>query len=361
MKYIFYTIVFAVLLTSCGVRDTKETQPEPVAAADDFAARTAAFEQRKQEMLEIADRTGNFIFSDDTELEALDPHAFWLMNRMMQMNLLIETADDTWAWVLAMNDSVEEYNRRLGRKIGSVDAAVLAIGELIDIYNAGNQPELNVASYVLAILAYYKAGYKYWQLIDGMNGYADENDEDIRLRNLCYREFSEWFDLLRAATEILYSYTYAAARYSALPMDINGLFERWALSRAEELDIEYKMCWSPDRSPCENDARSVSPLKYDNLIAYFKGRSQQDIVEEVAADLGDSGFAQEYTDGRYDIDEMAETMHSYETALRNWRTVREQISNTLKDRAQQRTYRELTKRVLARLYNDLKELKKIQC
>ena len=39
------------------------------------------------------------------------------MNRMMQMVQLIKTADDDWAWMLAMNESVEEYNARLGRKM----------------------------------------------------------------------------------------------------------------------------------------------------------------------------------------------------------------------------------------------------
>ena len=36
---------------------------------------------------------------------------------MMQMVQLIKTADDDWAWMLAMNESVEEYNARIGRKM----------------------------------------------------------------------------------------------------------------------------------------------------------------------------------------------------------------------------------------------------
>ncbi len=365
MKYLFCSIAVAALLTSCGAHDTKEAQPEPAASADgadcDFTARAAAFERRKQEMLEIADRTGSFVFSDDAELEALDSKAFGLMNRMMQMNLLTETADDAWAWVLAMNESIEAYNRRLRREIGSVDAAVLAIWELIDIYNSGSQPELNTASYVTAILASYKAGYEYWQLIDSIDDYDDENDEDIRLRNLCYREFCEWFDLHRAAAEILHCYTYAAARYSALPMDINGLFERWARARAQELDIEYKMCWSYERYPYKSDARRISPRKFDKLTACFKERTQQDMIEEIMLDEGDKddGFAREWTEDRYDFDEIAETVCSYETALRNWRTVREQIARSLKDKEQQRAYRELTEQIHARFYSDLEELKDI--
>lgn len=122
----------------------------------DYTANATAIEQKKQEILAVADSVGNFWFSDDTGFQSQDPHAYWLMNRMMQMVQLIETADDDWAWMLAMNESVEEYNTRLGRKIGSVDAACNAIDELIDIYNAGNQPEMNTASYVESILMHYK-------------------------------------------------------------------------------------------------------------------------------------------------------------------------------------------------------------
>lgn len=366
MKYVAYTITVILLLTSCSAAITKSGGKEMTLAGDsigiDFTARAAAFERRKQELLEIADRTGDFIFSDDAELEALDPHAFWLMNRIMQMNLETVTADDAWAWILAMNESVEAYNRRLGREIGTVDAAVLAIGELIDIYNAGSQPELNTASYVTAILASYKAGYEYWQLIDGIDNHDGETNEDAHLRNLCYREFCEWFDLHRAATGILYGYTYAAAGYSALPMDINGLFERWARARAEELDIEDQTCWSSDRTPCRNNARRVSPRKFDKLLAYFKGRTHQDVIEEIVSDMVgmDYDYAKRRTDGCYDFDKIAVAMRSYETALRNWRVVREQIARSFKDQGQQRSYRELTRQIHTRFYNDLEELKKIQ-
>ena len=51
-------------------------------------------------MLFIADSVGNFWFSDDAEFQAQDPHAYWLMNRMMRMIRLIKTADDGWTWML---------------------------------------------------------------------------------------------------------------------------------------------------------------------------------------------------------------------------------------------------------------------
>ncbi len=107
--------------------------------------------------------------------------------------------------MLAMHKCVEEYNARLGRKIGSVTAAAEAVGELIDIYNAGNQPELNTASYVESILMHYKAVYAYYRLIEFIKDYNDESDWDVRMQALCYRDFKEWFDLNNAINGICLS------------------------------------------------------------------------------------------------------------------------------------------------------------
>lgn len=47
-------------------------------------------------MLSVADSVCHFWFSDDTEFQSQDPHAYWLINRMMQMVQLIETALTNW-------------------------------------------------------------------------------------------------------------------------------------------------------------------------------------------------------------------------------------------------------------------------
>jgi len=369
MKYVAYTIAVILLLTSYSAAITKSGGKEMALAGDsivgDYSAHATAIYEKKQEMLSAADSViGHFCFTCDPESGAQDSPASWLMNRMLLMVELIQTADDAWAWVLAMNESREECNDCLGHKIGSVDAAVLAIEEQIDIYRAGNQPEMNVGSYISSILAYYKAVCEYNRLISGIDDHDDENDEDIRLRNLCYREFCEWFDLHNAVNAIMYGYTYAAAGYSALPMETNGLFERWSRARAKELDIERKIYQSSGQSLYifKRDSRGVSPEKFDKLIAYFKGRTHQDVIEEIVSDMVgmDYDYAKRRTDGCYDFDKIAAAACRYETALRNWRTVREQIARSFKDKGQQRSYRKLTEQIHTRFYNDLEELKKIQ-
>jgi hypothetical protein len=49
----------------------------------------------------------------------------------------------------------------------------------------------------------------------------------------------------------------------------------------------------------------------------------------------------------------------YETALAEWREVREEIISC-QPKEKQRSYREVTKQIHTRLYNDLLELKTIQ-
>ena len=327
----------------------------------DYTVNAAAIEEKKQEMLSIADSVGYFWFSDDTQFQSQDPHAYWLMNRMMQMVQLVKTADDGWAWMLAMNESVEGYNTRLGRKIGSVDAACNAIDELIDIYHAGNQPELNTASYVESILMHYKTVYAYHCLIEFIDDYDDESNWDVQMRALYYREFKEWFDINNAVNGLMYFYTYAAAGYSALSMDLNGTFEIWSKGRLAELEMERDIYSSYRWKPYESDSKTISPKKFDKLLGYFKTKTNETVVEEMVSDWAekDYAFAQERIDGKFDFDKVAEMLRYYETALTNWLQVREQIAQML-PKEKQKSYREITKQMHTRLYNDLIDLKEIR-
>ncbi len=368
MKAFVHTIAVILLFASCCPSAAKGNGMKISSMVDsvgsDYTANATAIEQKKQEMLAVADSVGHFWFSDDTEFQSQDPHAYWLMNRMMQMMKQIVTADDCWAWMLAMNESIEEYNTRLGRKIGSVDAACNAIDELIDIYNAGNQPMLNTASYVESILMHYKAVYAYYRLIEFIDDYKEDSDWDIQLRALYYREFKEWFDINNAVNGIMYFYTYASAGYSALSMDLNGTFEVWSRERLAELEIERDIYWSFDWKPFESDAKSISPKKFGKLLDYFKTRKKSDVIEEFFGDLYDKKdrdyeYAEWRVGSKYDFDKIAEMLCYYETALINWREVREQIALML-PKEKQKSYREITKQMHTRLYCDLVDLKAIR-
>lgn len=367
MKYFIYIFAITLLLTSCSEGNVKDSKIMELFANDnidtDYTTNIAGIKQKKREMLAVADNVGNFWFSDDVDFQMQDPHAYWLMNRMMQMVQLIQTADDGWAWMLAMNESVEKYNSRLGRKIGSVNAATNAIGELIDIYTAGNQPQMNTASYVIAMLAHYKTIYEYYNIIESIYYYGDDNDWDKQLRALCYREYKEWFDLNNAVNGIMTFYTEASSFHSALPMEMNGQFEFWSKKRLEELAIEGDILYnSYDWTSFKSDAKSISAKKFDSLICYLKDINEKNVVEQKMQQWDeekDYEFISESIEGMYDYDKIAEMVNLYETAISNWRKVRKQITRLL-PKEKRKSYREITKQMHTRLYYDLDELKEIR-
>lgn len=328
----------------------------------DYTTSPAIIEQKKQSMLAVDDNENNFIFSWDIDLESQDPHAYWLMNRMMQTMQFISTADDAWAWMLAMNEYVEEYNSRLGRKIGSTDAATRAMEELIRIYHAGNQPEMNTATYVESILPHYNALCVYRSIIDCIDDYDDDTNEDAHLRELYYREFTHWFDINNAVNGLMYFYTYGIARYSALPMDLNCTFETWSKARLEELKIEEDIMWKRDWNwePFKSDAKRVSNRKFKRLLKFFKSRTRETIAKDMVSDWVDKDhlFAYERIDENIDFDKIAEMIEHYETALEGWRQVREEITKALPEK-KKKSYREITRQMHTRLYNDLLDLKEI--
>lgn len=322
-----------------------------------YTANAKAIERRKQEMLAIDDSIACFMFSYDTEFQAEDPNAYWLLNRMMLMVQLVETADDGWAWMLAMNKCIEEYNNRLVHKICSVDAACDAISELNDKYEGGNQPEINTATYVGSILMHYKATYVYYRLIESIDDHNKDSDWDDRLKALYYREFKEWFDLNNAANGIMCFYSYAPARYSSVSVDINCTFEEWSKERLAELKLERDIyCSTNDLQPFESNAEDISSNEFNMLLDDFKSRVNTTGVEDVS----------ESEDSERDDDEgdfyvkTAKMLRYYETALTNWREVREQITQML-PKEKQKSYREITKQIHTRLYVELKDLTHFRC
>ena len=310
----------------------------------------------KEEMLAAADTAGHFWFSHDMEFQNADPHAYWLMNRMMHTVQNVQTAEDGLAWALALNENIKEYRHRIDRRIyeeKAEDAAVRAIEDLIDIYAAGNQPELNTYSYVTSILEIYKTINEYIRII------RFHHEEPIA--GLLYEEYRAWFDLNNAANGIMSFHTYAAAGYSALPMDINLTFASWSETRRKELEIEGETFWTYHREPFKSRCRRISSDRFMKLIRYFTNLTIDTIVKTNTKDwnLKRSEYAYERLDGCFDFEKISEMAHLYEEAYYNWLCARENIAAYL-PKEQGKSYRETTKQMNARLYHDLLELKDIK-
>jgi hypothetical protein len=216
----------------------------------------------------------------------------------------------------------------------------------------------------MSILAHFKAVNSYYELIEFIDDYNSDNDWDKNLRELYYREFEAWFDLNNAANGIMCYYTYASAGYSALPMELNGTFRLWSESRLKELKIEDELHWKYDWEKFSSKSKKVSVNKFNKLVNYFKTRTKADVIEEYFDGFyskkdRDYEYAEERVGCKYDFEKIAEMVRYYETALAEWREVREEIISC-QPKEKQRSYREVTKQIHTRLYNDLLELKTIQ-
>ena len=359
MKHLIQTITVAMFFAFFCTNNASGTEATYYHSPDscDYTPDAKDIMQKMQEMLALDDNKYNFAFT--YEIEEMDPHAYWLMNRMMQMVQLVKTPADDWAWMLAMNESLEEYNRRLGRKVGSVEAASMAIEELTMQLGAGYQIEINTASYVRMILAHYKTVHKYYELIDCIESYDEYDDRDDRLRALYYKEFEEWFRINDAANGLMYFYTYSIARYSALPTDINSTFAAWSNNRSKELAIELDIYWNrhSQTDVFKSDVQKIPAKAFTILLEYFKSRTLENEIEAYLEEW--SGFEYEYVKEKFednmDFEKIKEMVKYYETALTNWREVRFQIE-MMYENEQMESFDEITKQIHTRLYMDLVDL-----
>ena len=105
----------------------------------------------------------------------------------------------------------------------------------------------------------------------------------------------------------------------------------------------------------------LSQNEIDSLLAALSSGELDvdDIKDNGEKQVKDYDFARERVDGKTDFDKVAEMLRYYETALTNWREVREQIAQLL-PKEKQKSYREITKQMHTRLYNDLVDLKEIR-
>lgn len=331
-------------------------------AVGNYVTNVAAIEQAKQKLLAKPDEELEFIFSGDAELRSIDPNAFELMSSMTQMCSRAESVEGYWAWMLLMNERVNEYNRALGRKIGSAKAASLAVEELMELYSCGNQGEMNMASCIYAILADYAAIYEYYRFIESVNKFVRAGEWDSQLPKLYYREYEAWLRMNLAATTIMYNYTYGLAWYTALPIEQNDILQRWAEARLAELRIEQDIYEANGWQPCtyKGSARNVSEAAFDALLNEIRATTNADVIEMVACDGATKNydFAREMVGDKIDFTIIAEAVDDYKVALATWREVREQIALTYTGEKRS-LFRAITRQMHARLYDNVRALKKI--
>ena len=154
--------------------------------------------------------------------------ALRLANRFMRMQYVaMGDPDDEMQWVKAVGVILAEY---AGRYHISEAEALEEMRGSYGYLEAGTQPEINRWVYIEASVDYYKTLLAYKSFLDGIR--------DNPLRSLLTDEYRAWVRMNHARHE---AYTYKRVNteyYSALPMELEGMFSGCAVYRMQLLDIE---------------------------------------------------------------------------------------------------------------------------
>lgn len=373
MKYSIYILFFIILCSLCFESCTKKEKKEatPVNKEDtqndtsknsindsikdntvhiimenmklDYVPNLSIIKKKKEKILKMINNKGYFVFSDDIELQHKDPDAYWLMDCMMKMSEAVETSDDGLAWMLAMNECIKKYTHRAGYSIMSIDTVRKDIYQLLDDYCTGSTAQMSTVNYVDSKLTYYETIYNYFYFMESIN--TKQKDWDAKLKTLYYREFQDWFNMTYATQYLKNNYTYEGVGTIYSILESHGVFIGWMNARLTELETERAIY---NGKIFKSDAKIVSCQKFDELIKYFESdKVKKDVLSTVP----------DYVD-RFDFKKIKQKAHQYNTSLTDWRKTREQIALMFSD-SQQQSYREITKQMHTRLYNDLLGLKEV--
>ena len=363
IRYLACTVAALLLFVSCYTKTTENSRtapaPEIAHTSSDYTANADAIAQKTQEMLAVSDTAELLGYTDDTTLQSRDPDAYWLMNRMMQMCYLVEDADDDWAWMLATNRSIDEYNKRSGCENGSAERAIESIYKLLEVYYAGYQSQMNTASYINCTAEHYKTLNGYYRLIESIGCHNGNSDLNNRLKTLYYNEFRQWFNIIQAMSTLMYEYTYSMSMYSSLPIVLSETEISWLNNRYAGINIEKEICLTDECKAIENDTECTSPEKFKALLEYFKDRTKEKFVKDYISENGEWDYRQfSKRIDNIDFEKITAAADSYDAALSNWAETREKIALMLPE-DKQAAYRNVTEKMYTLLYKDLLKLKKI--
>lgn len=367
MKNVFYAFIAMVVLVLCVADtslsiDSDENQMpffELINPLSDIEQRLAS---NKKLLLDVAKKSDKepYCFIEDKEFRSLDKHAFWLMDGMIRMAASIGTADDCWAWTLAMDERIQQYNKRLGRKIGSIDLALATIEELMKEYSVDSQAGINANSFVTLYIDYYRTMLAYRSLLSSVVYLDDDTDDNDTILDLFYTEFSSWYYIMNNMENIVIGYSYAMASYSLSNLQIYQRIDSWYKQRLSYLKVEEDLFNYNHESPYKAKFIQIKPQKFLVLINYFKSRTEETVVKDYMNEMSSYFYEDmlERVRDSFDFDCLSSHLTLLEASLNDWLEVREQIVKQLPPNKRY-TYSVVTKQMYSQFYKNLSGLKEI--
>lgn len=359
MKYIFW-LFFLMSFLSCQEKNRVVAGLQKDRLSEELymnlSAHPSYMDEKKEELWRyVLCYYPDSICGNDSVLERKDPNAYWLMKVMLQMEKGVENCDDCWAWMLNVDDCIQEYNRRLGREIGNSDIAMATITELIGDYGMGTQFQMNVSSDVFFVIAFYKMVKAYSEYISFVDNFDVDPCDHMNLSDLCYQEFCAWFDMMKQSNNIMIEYTFACAAYSSLPMDMAYIYMDRITCRHALLDKESDLLWRVNERPYIGNGKVIRPRTFKALLNHFMELYQ-------IPDAGDDSTQNDTTVEEDNVMEepidyrlIALYAADYELALEAWRELRERIVQRL-PLGMRSSYRAITNELHSNFYQNLLEL-----
>ncbi|MBO7164787.1 MAG: hypothetical protein J6V60_01685 [Muribaculaceae bacterium] len=230
-----------------------------------------------------------------------------------------------------------------------------AIEKLMEEHAAGSQADMNDASNICSVVSKFATTYEYCRLI----GLVESDSKAIGMSDLYYNEFCQWWKIKEAANSLMSHLTYAAANYSMAPLEMATYIDNCYKNRQSELKSEKQLIATENWKSFKSELTDITAQKHDNLVNFFKSINTQHVADLFDAEVFGRDYAIEMAEEYFDLDKITKAGNQYASALSEWRSVREQIAQSLPEEKRE-SYREMTKQTHARLYKNLLELKTVK-
>lgn len=210
--------------------------------------------------------------SDRDYITETDWKKFRLMNRFMRMQFVaLGDPMDELRWVVATQVILDDYAIPLGI---AQEQAIDSLLSAADYLCCGTQYDINQCTYVMSSVEYYKTLAAYKDFIENM---PDD------LQSLLYEEYRAWNKLNKARHNAYVNIVRAGDHYSALPMELEGMYAVYVEKRRQLLDIEKQIIAANKTYSLQHPV--VKTKDWNNYLQKLRDKCESDEVLVIVEDL----------------------------------------------------------------------------
>lgn len=210
--------------------------------------------------------------SDCDYITEADWKKFRLMNRFMRMQFVaLGDPMDELRWVVATQVILDDYAIPLGI---AQEQAIDSLLSAADYLCCGTQYDINQCTYVMSSVEYYKTLAAYKDFIENMPS---------DLQALLYEEYRAWNKLNKARHNAYVNIVRAGDHYSALPMELEGMYAVYVEKRRQLLDIEKQIISANKTYSLQHPV--VKTKDWNNYLQKLRDKCENDEALVIVEDL----------------------------------------------------------------------------